>query len=80
MGQNPSKHSDYMQVLNTLLKSFGVEISHSSFKKLFPAIEQYCYWLNLDIGAFRNEEWQEVMSFLHRAYQSREKILCLYGQ
>ena len=43
MGQNPSKHCDYMQVLKTSFKSSGVEISHSSFKELFSAIEKYCY-------------------------------------
>ena len=43
MGQNPSKHSDYMQVLKTSFKSSGVEISHSSFKELFSAIKKYCY-------------------------------------
>ena len=50
MGQNPSKHSDYMQVVKTLLKSSAFEISHSSFKELFSAIEKYCYWLDPDKG------------------------------
>ena len=56
MGQNPSKHSDYMQVLKTLLKSSEVEISHSSFKKLFSAIEKYCYWLDPDKETLRHEK------------------------
>ena len=56
MGQNPYKHSDYMQVLKTLLKSSGVEISHSSFKKLFSAIEKYCYWLDPDKETLRHEK------------------------
>ena len=69
-----------MRVLKTLLKGLGVEISHTSFKDSFSAIEQYCYWLDPDKGTLRHEEWQEVMSFLQHAYQCREKILCLYGQ
>ena len=39
-----------MQVLKTLLKSAEVEISHSSFKELFSAIEKYFYWLDPDKG------------------------------
>ena len=74
MGQNPYKHSDYMQVLKTLLKSSGVEISHSSFKKLFSAIEKYCYWLAPDKGTLRHEKWQKVMRCLCHAYQLGEKI------
>ena len=74
MGQNPSKHSYYMQVLKTLLKSSGVEIYHSSFKELFSAIEKYCYWLNPDKGTLRHEEWQEVMLCLRCAYQHGKKI------
>ena len=31
-GQNPSKHAEYMQVLKTLLKSSGVQVSQSAFK------------------------------------------------
>ena len=58
MGQNPSKHSDYMQVLKTLLRSSGVEISHSSFKNLFSATENYCYRLDPDKETLRHEEWQ----------------------
>ena len=68
-GQNPSKHSDYMQVLKTLLKNLRVEISHSSFKELFSAIEKYCYWLDPDKETLRHEEWQEVMRCLHCAHQ-----------
>lgn len=75
MGQNPLKHSDYMQVLKTSLKSSGVEISHSSFKELFSAIEKYCYWLDPDKGTLRHEEWGEVMCCLCCAYPSGEKIL-----
>ena len=74
MGQNPSKHSDYMQVFKTLLKSSGVEISHSSSQKLFSAIEKYCYWLDPDKGTLRHKEWQEDMCCLRRAYQRGEKI------
>ena len=74
MGQNPSKHSDYMQVVKTLLKSSAFEISHSSFKELFSAIEKYCYWLDPDKGTLRHEEWQEVMRCLRRAYKRGEKI------
>ena len=55
MGQNPSEHSDYMQVLRTLFKSSGVEVSHSSFKKLFCAIEKYYHWLDPDKGTLRHE-------------------------
>ena len=68
MGKNPSKHSDYMQVLKTLLKSSGVEISHSSFKELFYATEKYCYWLAPDRGTLRYEEWQEVTRCLRCAF------------
>ena len=74
MGKNPSKHSDYMQVLKTLLKSSGVEISHSSFKNLFSAIGKYCYQLDPDKETLRHEEWQEVMHWLRRAYQRSKKI------
>ena len=37
-------------------KSSEVEISHSSFKELFSAIEKYCYWLDPDKGTLRHEE------------------------
>ena len=74
MEQNPSKHSDYMQVLKTLLKGLGVEISHTSFKQLFSAIEKYCYWLDPDKGTLRHEEWQEGTCCLSLAYRSGEKI------
>ena len=74
MGQNPSKHSDCMQVLKTLLKSSEVEISQSSFKELFYATEKYCYWLAPDGGTLRYEEWQEVMCCLRCAFPRREKI------
>ena len=81
MEQNPSKHSDYMQVLKTLLKGLGVEISHTSFKELFSlplkniaAIEKYLIWLDPDKGTLRHEEWQEVTCCLCLAYQSGEKI------
>ena len=74
MGQNPSKHRDYIQVLKTLLKSSGVEISQSPFKELFSAIQKYCYWLDPDKGTLRHKEWHEVMRCLRRAYQRREGI------
>ena len=74
MGQNPSKHSDYIQVLKILLKSLAVEIFHSSFKESFSAIEKYCYWLDPDKGTLRHEEWQEVTCCLRLAYQSSEEI------
>ena len=73
MGQNPSKHSDYMQVLKTLLRSSGVEISHS-FKNLFSATENYCYRLDPDKETLRHEEWQKVMCCLCCAYRWGEKI------
>lgn len=63
-----------MQVLKTLLKSLGAEISHSSFKELFSATEKYRYWLDPDKGTLRPEERQEVMCCLHLAYQHGEKI------
>ena len=45
-----------MQVLKTLLKGLGVEISHTSFKELFSAIEIYCYWLDPDKRTLRHED------------------------
>ena len=42
-----------MQVLKTLFKGLGFELSHSSFKELFSAIEKYCYWLDPDKGTER---------------------------
>ena len=69
MGQNPSKHSDYIQVLKTLLKSLAVEIFHSSFKESFSAIEKYCHRLDPDKETLRHEEWQKVMCCLCCAYR-----------
>ena len=63
-----------MQVLKTLLKGLGVEISHTSFKDSFSAIEQYCYWLDPDKGTLRHDERQEVTRCLRLAYQSGAKI------
>ena len=34
MGQNP-KHAEYMQVLKTLLKSSGVQVSQSAVRLIF---------------------------------------------
>ena len=57
-----------------MLKGLGVEISHSSFKELFSAIEKYCYWLDPDKGPLRHEEWQENMQCLYLASQCSEMI------
>ena len=80
MGQNPSKHSDYMQVLKTLLKSSGVEISQSPFKELFSAIKKYCYWLDPDKGTLRQEEWHEIMHCLGLPMWRKDSFVCMVSR
>ena len=74
MGQSPSKHADYIMLLETLLYSSGVQVKEENFRELFLAIHKHCYWLDPGKGTLRLNEWKEVMHGLCRSYQSGEPI------